>query len=50
MDTHCEPILTYGIEIIHVSDSRERSELLVAYNFFAKSLIIVDLGRVGGKE
>ena len=32
VETHCVPILTYGIEILHVSDSRERSKLRVAYN------------------
>ena len=32
VETHCVPILTYGIEITHVSDQREGSKLRVAYN------------------
>ena len=32
METHCIPILTYGIEVIHVSNRDERRQLRVAYN------------------
>ena len=32
LETHCVPILTYGIEIIFVSDVNERRKLRVAYN------------------
>jgi hypothetical protein len=31
-EAHCVPILTYGIEIVHVSDPNERRQLQVAYN------------------
>ena len=32
LETHCVPILTYGIEMIFVSDRAERRKLRVAYN------------------
>ena len=32
LESHCIPILTYGIEIIHVADSDARRKLRVAYN------------------
>ena len=32
VETHCVPILTYGIEVIHVSNRDERRQLRVAYN------------------
>ena len=32
IETHCVPLLTYGIEIIHVKDRDERRQLRVAYN------------------
>ena len=32
IETHCIPILTYAIEIIHVSDRDEHRQLRVAYN------------------
>ena len=32
VETHCVPILTYAIEIIHVSNRDERRQLRVAYN------------------
>ena len=32
VETHCIPILTYGIEIIHVANRDERRQLRVAYN------------------
>ena len=32
VEAHCVPLLSYAIEIVHISDSRERSKLRVAYN------------------
>ena len=32
METHCVPILTYAIEVIHVADADVRRQLRVAYN------------------
>ena len=32
VETHCVPILTYAIEVIHVSNRDERRQLRVAYN------------------
>ena len=32
VQSHCVPILTYGIEITHFSDSREKSKIRMAYN------------------
>ena len=32
MESHCIPILTYAIEVIHVSNCDERRQLRVAYN------------------
>ena len=32
IETHCIPLLTYAIEIVHVSDRDERRQLRVAYN------------------
>ena len=32
IETHCLPILTYAIEIVHVADRDERRSLRVAYN------------------
>ena len=32
LETHCLPILTYGIELIHVTDRDDRRQLRVAYN------------------
>ena len=32
LETHCVPLLTYAIEIIHVCDRDERRQLRVAYN------------------
>ena len=32
IETHCIPILTYAIEIVHVSNRDERRQLRVAYN------------------
>ena len=32
VEAHCVPILTYGIETLHVADRDERRQLRVAYN------------------
>ena len=32
VETHCVPLLTYAIEVIHVSNRDERRQLRVAYN------------------
>ena len=32
VESHCIPILTYGIEVIHVADQDTRRQLRVAYN------------------
>ena len=32
VETHCVPLLTYAIEIVHVADRDERRQLRVAYN------------------
>ena len=32
IESHCLPILTYGIEVTHFPDARERSKLRAAYN------------------
>jgi len=33
LETHCVPLLTYGEEVIHVSNRDEKCQLRVAYNF-----------------
>ena len=32
VEAHCVPILSYGMEIVHISDSSERSKIRKAYN------------------
>ena len=32
LETHCVPVITYAIEIIHVANPNERRQLRVAYN------------------
>ena len=32
METHCVPILTYGMEIVNFSDRKEKSKIRAAYN------------------
>ena len=32
LETHCLPILTYTIDVIHVADRDERRRMRVAYN------------------
>ena len=34
LETHCIPLLTYAIEIIHISNRDERRQLRVAYRVF----------------
>ena len=38
MEAHCVPILTYGIEIVHINDRDERRQLRVAYNSIFRKL------------
>ena len=32
VETHCVPLLTYGMEIVHFSDARDKSKIRAAYN------------------
>ena len=32
VESHCVPLLTYAVEVIHISDAAERRKLRVAYN------------------
>ena len=32
LETHCVPILTYAVEVLHISDVTSRRQLRVAYN------------------
>ena len=32
IESHCTPILTYGIEVIFISDASEKSKIRKAYN------------------
>ena len=32
VETHCVPLLTYAIEVIHVANQDDRRQLRVAYN------------------
>ena len=38
LEAHCLPILTYGIEIIHVVNRDDRRQLRVAYNSMFRTL------------
>ena len=38
IQTHCIPILTYGIEVIHVANRDERRQMRVAYNSVFRKL------------
>ena len=40
LESHCIPILTYAIEIIHVSNRDERRQLRVAYNSLFRKLFL----------
>ena len=38
VETHCVPLLTYAVEIVHVNDRDERRQLRVAYNSLFRKL------------
>ena len=38
LETHCVPILTYGVEVIHVHNADERRQMRVAYNSIFRKL------------
>ena len=38
LEAHCLPVLTYGIELIHVADRDDRRQLRVAYNSIFRNL------------
>ena len=38
VESHCVPILTYAVEIVHVTDRDERRQLRVAYNSLYRKL------------
>ena len=38
LEAHCLPIVTYGVEIIHVANRDDRRQLRVAYNSIFRSL------------
>ena len=38
LEAHCLPILTYGIEVTHISDRDERRQLRVAYNSIFRNI------------
>ena len=38
LESHCVPILTYGIEVLYVSDAAERQKMIVAYNSIFRAL------------
>ena len=38
LETHCVPLLTYAVEVIHVSDRDEKRQLRVAYNSIFRKL------------
>ena len=38
LESHCVPLLTYAIEVVHVSDRNERRQLRVAYNSLFRKL------------
>ena len=38
LESHCVPILSYSIEVLHVADRRQRSRLRVAYNSIFRKL------------
>ena len=33
LETHCLPVLSYAIEVIHVADKKKLSKMQVAYNY-----------------
>ena len=38
VETHCVPILTYAVEVLHVIDRDEKRQLRVAYNSLFRKL------------
>ena len=38
LESHCTSILSYGIEVLHVADRRQRSKMRVAYNSVFRKL------------
>ena len=38
LEAHCLPILTYGVETIHISNRDERRQLRVAYNSIFRNI------------
>ena len=40
VEYHCVPILTYGMEISHFSDHRERSKIRAAYNSLFRKIFV----------
>ena len=38
VETHCIPVLTYAIEVVHVANRDERRQLRVAYNSVFRKL------------
>ena len=38
LEAHCLPILTFGIEVIHISDRNDRRQLRVAYNSIFRNI------------
>ena len=40
VESHCVPILTYGMEISHFSDDREKSKIRAAYNSLFRKIFV----------
>ena len=38
VETHCVPILSYGIEVLHVANRDERRQLRVGYNLLFRKI------------
>ena len=38
IESHCIPVLTYGVEVIHVADADVRRQMRVAYNSIFRKL------------
>ena len=38
LESHCVPILTYGIEVVHVTDRKQKNKFRVAYNSIFRKL------------
>ena len=38
LEAHCLPILSYGLEVIHVTDRDDRKQMRVAYNAIYRKL------------